>query len=221
MAIAQDIHAGYLSFPPFELFLSKASELIVIEKVLVSDDVIEQQFVCDLSRCKGGCCEDGDAGAPLTEEELDEVVKAWEVVRPMMSEQGVREVETRGMYHYDREFGWVTPTIDGGICAYGVREGDGTIKCVFEAAQREGKIGWRKPISCHLYPIKTKRSRYNGYEMVNYEPREVMCAPGCSLGASLKVPVYTFLKDAIVRKYGIEFYELLDRIARERDQNQD
>jgi hypothetical protein len=187
--------------------------LIVIDKILVSDDVVEKQFVCDLSRCKGGCCEDGDAGAPLTEAELDEVVKAYEIVKPMMTEEGIREVEKRGMYQYDREFGWVTPTVDGGICAYGFKDEAGIIKCAFEAAHREGKIGWRKPISCHLYPIKTKRSQYNGYEMVNYEPREVLCSPGCALGEQLKVPVYVFLKDAIIRKYGPGFYEILDKAA--------
>jgi hypothetical protein len=195
--------------------------LIVIDKVLVSDDVVEKQFVCDLSRCKGGCCEDGDAGAPLTEDELDEVVKAYEVVRPMMTDEGIREVERKGMYQYDREFGWVTPTVDGGICAYGFKDEAGIIKCAFEAAHREGKIDWRKPISCHLYPIKTKRSQYNGYEMVNYDPREVLCAPGCALGEQLKVPVYVFLKDAIIRKYGPEFYEILDKAAHEQNGSSD
>ncbi len=195
--------------------------MIVIDKVLVSDDVVEKQFVCDLSRCKGGCCEDGDAGAPLTEDELDEVVKAYEVVRPMMTDEGIREVERKGMYQYDREFGWVTPTVDGGICAYGFKDEAGIIKCAFEAAHREGKIDWRKPISCHLYPIKTKRSQYNGYEMVNYDPREVLCAPGCALGEQLKVPVYVFLKDAIIRKYGPEFYEILDKAAHEQNGSSD
>jgi hypothetical protein len=195
--------------------------LIVIDKVLISDDVVEKQFVCDLARCKGGCCEDGDAGAPLTEQELDEVVRAYEIVRPLMTPEGIREVERKGMYQYDREFGWVTPTVDGGICAYGIRDEQGTIKCAFEAAHRDGQIGWRKPISCHLYPIKTKRSQYNGYEMVNYEPREVLCAPGCALGESLQVPVYTFLKDAIIRKYGEDFYEILDKVARERSRSED
>lgn len=195
--------------------------MIVIDKVLVSDDVVEKHFVCDLSRCKGGCCEDGDAGAPLTEDELDEVVRAYEVVRPMMTAEGIAEVERKGMYQYDREFGWVTPVVDGGICAYGFRDESGTIKCSFEAANREGKIAWRKPISCHLYPIKTKRSQYNGYEMVNYEPREHLCAPGCALGESLKVPVYAFLKDAIIRKYGNEFYDVLDAAAQERKRSED
>lgn len=189
--------------------------LIVIEKVLISDDVLEEQFLCDLEKCKGACCEDGDAGAPLENAELDEVRSAFESIVPFLTQDGLRELERTGLYRYDREFGWVTPTVDGGICAYGYRDERGIIKCAFEQAYDKGLTKWKKPVSCHLYPIKTKKSRYNGYEMMNYEPREQLCAPGCALGAKLKKPVYVFLKESIIRKFGAPFYEALEKVADE------
>lgn len=189
--------------------------MIAIDNILVSDEVVEEHFVCDLSKCKGGCCEDGDAGAPLTDQELDEVKNAYEKVIPYMTKEGIKEVEKQGLYRYDKDFGWVTPTIDSGICAYGYHDEKGVIKCAFEQAYNDGVIGWKKPVSCHLYPIKVKESRHSNYVMVNYEPRETLCAGGCKLGDKLKVPAYVFLKESIIRKFGEEFYEVLDNIAKE------
>lgn len=187
--------------------------MISIDNILVSDQVIEEQFVCDLNKCKGGCCEDGDAGAPLTTEELEIIREEFKNVIPYLNAEGRAEIERIGLYRYDQEFGWVTPTINGGICAYGFRDEKGIIKCAFEQAYNDGVISWKKPISCHLYPIKTKTGRKKDYEMVNYEPRESMCSPACILGKKLKMPVYRFLKDALIRKYGENFYDALDQIA--------
>lgn len=189
--------------------------MIAIDNILISDDVVEAQFVCDLDKCKGGCCEDGDAGAPLTPEELDYVVELFERVKPFLPEDALREIERQGLYRYDKEFGWVTPTIDGGICVYGLRDEKGIINCAFEKLYNEEGSAWKKPISCHLYPIKTKKSKNGEFEMVNYEPRESLCKPGCSLGKKLKVPVYQFLKESLIRKYGVEFYEALDQVAKD------
>ena len=185
--------------------------MIAIENILVSDEVVESQFVCDLTKCKGGCCEDGDAGAPLTKKELTELNNAYEAARPYMTKEGIAVTEKEGRYQYDREFGWVTPTIQGKMCAYGYRDKKGVIMCSFEQAFNEGKISWKKPISCHLYPIKVKKSRE--YEMLNYEPRESLCSPACKLGEKLKTPTYVFLKNALIRKYGETFYELLQQAA--------
>jgi hypothetical protein len=185
--------------------------VIAIENVLVSDDVVEAKFVCDLHKCKGGCCEDGDAGAPLENEEKKIIDDHFDDIKPFLTKEGLREIERQGRYLYDREFGWVTPTINGRICAYGHRDKQGIIKCGIEAAFYAGKLEWKKPISCHLYPIRISRSKT--YTNVNYEPRDVLCQPGCALGKKLKMPVYQFLKEAIERKFGTEFYETLHQVA--------
>jgi hypothetical protein len=188
--------------------------MIIIDQVLVSDQVIEEQFVCDLTKCKGGCCEDGDAGAPLDNQEKEYVKEFYEIVKPYMTKQGIKEVETVGPYLYDREFGWVTPTIKGKICAYGYKDEKGVIMCAFEQAYNDGKIPWKKPISCHLFPIRIGKKGI--FESLNYEPRQDLCAPACANGSALNVPVYQFLKEPIIRKYGEEFYDALDHIAREK-----
>jgi len=194
--------------------------MIVIDNILVSDDVVEKQFVCDLAKCKGGCCEEGDAGAPLEDAELDMILSVYEKVKPYLSAASIKEIEQKGNYVYHKEFGWVTPTLgdDSEICVYGLRDEKGIIKCAFEQAYYDGKTNWKKPISCHLFPVTTKKGKHSGYERVNYEPRQKLCNPACSLGKQLKVPVYEFLKEALIRKFGKEFYDLLDSIAKQREE---
>jgi hypothetical protein len=196
--------------------LTKFTGLIVIDNILISDDVVEKQFVCDLNKCKGGCCEEGDAGAPLEEEELDIVLEMYEKIRPYLSEASIKEVEKKGKYVYNKEFGWVTPTLgnDNEICVYGSRDEQGIIKCAFEQAYYDGVIPWKKPISCHLFPIIAKKGKHGDYNRVNYEPREKLCNPACALGKKLEVPTYEFLKEPLVRKYGEDFYNALDKVAK-------
>lgn len=194
--------------------------MIAIDQVLISDEVVQEQFVCDLSKCKGGCCEDGDAGAPMEKWELQKLNQYYEQIKPYMTPEGIAEVERVGKYVYDKEFGWVTPTINGAICAYGYKDKNGIIKCGIEEAYNDGKLDWKKPLSCHLFPIKTKRSKRDpDVEYVNYEPREDLCKAACSLGKKLKVPVYVFLKDALIRKYGEEFYAALEVAAQKLNDN--
>ena len=185
--------------------------MIAIDNVLVSDDVIEAKFVCDLHKCKGGCCEDGDAGAPLEKEERMIIDENFDAISVYLTKEGAAEINRKGKYVYDREFGWVTPTVNGKICAYGYRDRQGIIKCGIEQAYYDGKLAWKKPISCHLYPIKTTRSKE--YTNVNYEPRDVLCNPACAMGKKLKVPVYQFLKEALIRKFGLHFYDVLHQVA--------
>lgn len=190
--------------------------MIVIENVLVSDEVVQKEFVCDLSKCKGGCCEEGDAGAPLQPEELDLMVELYEKIKPYLTNESIAEIERKGKYVYHKEFGWVTPTLgnDHEICVYGTRDDKGIIKCAFERAYYDGVIGWKKPISCHLFPIMSSKGKAGNYDRINYEPREKLCNPACGLGKKLKVPVYEFLKEPLIRLYGEEFYKALDAVAK-------
>ena len=188
--------------------------MISIDNVLISDSVISEQFVCDLIKCKGGCCVDGDAGAPLENEELQQLNSAYESVLPYLTKESVNELQKQGKYIYDQEFGWVTPTISSGMCAYGIKDERGIVKCGIEQAYNDGKTAWKKPISCHLFPIKIKKAKKSKTDLVNYEPREDLCKDACSLGKKLKVPAYIFLKDALIRKYGFDFYEALCATAK-------
>jgi hypothetical protein len=188
--------------------------MIAIDQVLISDEIVQEAFVCDLSSCKGGCCEDGDAGAPLEKDELEQLNAFYQLVKPYMTAEGIAQVEKKGKYLYDREFGWVTPTIQGALCAYGKKDKNGVIKCAIEQAYLEGKITWKKPISCHLFPVRIKKSKRDpDVEYLNYEPREDLCKAACSLGKKLSVPVYVFLKESLVRKYGEDFYQALEQAA--------
>ena len=183
--------------------------MISIGNVLISDQVVEEHFVCDLVKCKGACCVDGDAGAPLENHELKELNDVYSVVLPYLSKESVAELQQQGKFIYNTEFGWVTPTISSGTCAYGITDAKGIVKCGIEQAYNDGKITWRKPISCHLFPIRITKNKTGTTDRLNYEPREDLCKSGCSLGKKLKVPAYIFLKDALIRKYGNDFYEAL------------
>ena len=121
--------------------------MIAINQVLVSDQLITEQFVCDLHKCKGACCVDGDAGAPLSDEELIKVNEVVSSVIPYLSEESRNEIERQGKYVFDDEFGWVTPTINGSICVYGITDKQGIVKCGMEQAYLDGKTSWKKPIS--------------------------------------------------------------------------
>ncbi|MEO6818937.1 MAG: DUF3109 family protein [Ginsengibacter sp.] len=185
--------------------------MIGIGNVLISDEIVEEQFVCDLHKCKGGCCVDGDAGAPLENKELKDLNEVYEIVEPYLTEEGKKQIEKAGRYIYDTEFGWVTPVISNGMCAYGTIDQQGIVKCGIEQAFNDGRINWKKPISCHLFPIRIKKTKKT--DLVNYEPREGLCDPACVLGQQLKMPVYQFLKEPLIRKYGDEFYQALEATA--------
>jgi len=187
--------------------------MIAIEHVLVSDQVISEQFVCDLHKCKGACCVDGDAGAPLENKELKEIDKVYDQVAPYLSKESVSEINRQGRYVYNVEYGWVTPTINNQVCVYGITDKDGIVKCGIEQAYLDGKTKWKKPISCHLFPVIVKKSKDGVTEYANYEPREDNCKAACALGKKLKLPVYQFLKEPLVRKFGKDFYEALDATA--------
>ncbi len=187
--------------------------MIAIDNVLLSNEIIEENFVCDLVKCKGGCCVDGDCGAPLSFEESQIIKQLYPKIKPHLNKAYIEEIERQGTHTTDKEHGLVTPTVDGGICVYGYTDELGIVKCGIEKAWKAGDITFRKPISCHLYPIRIIEQP--SYEAVNYEPRETLCKPACKLGNKLKVPVYVFLKEALIRKYGEEFYDTLHAVALE------
>lgn len=187
--------------------------MIAIDNILVSDLAISEQFVCDLHKCKGACCVDGDAGAPLDLTELKNIDEVFESVLPYLGEESKATIERQGRYVYDKEFGWVTPTINSKVCVYGIKDKDGIVKCGIEQAYLDGKVQWKKPVSCHLFPLTTKKSSNGKTTYINYEPREDHCKAACSLGKKLKVPVYQFLKEPLIRKFGDRFYEALEATA--------
>lgn len=187
--------------------------MIAIDNVLVSDQIVKEQFVCDLSSCKGACCVDGDAGAPLNKNELSKIDEVYDTVFPYLNDESKMELERQGRYVYDKEFGWVTPTIKSKVCVYGIVDKNGIVKCGIEQAYLDGKIKWKKPISCHLFPVIVTKSKDGFTEFANYEPREDHCKAACVLGKKLKVPVYQFLKEPLIRKFGQNFYNALDATA--------
>jgi hypothetical protein len=188
--------------------------MIAIDNVLISDQVVSEQFLCDLDKCKGACCVDGDAGAPLDKNELTKIDEVFDAVIPYLNQESVSEINRQGRYVYDKEFGWVTPTINSKICVYGIKDKQGIVKCGIEQAYIDGKVSWKKPVSCHLFPITIDKSSNGTTEYMNYEPREDHCKAACALGKKHKLPVYQFLKESITRKFGEKFYEALDATAK-------
>lgn len=194
--------------------------MILIDDILISDDVVEKQFVCNLNACKGACCIEGDSGAPVEEDEVELLEKSLDKVLPYLTDEGRKAIEEQGVYiiEEDDEYtGLATPLINGGACAYIAYRPDGTVTCAIEEAYNDGKIDFRKPISCHLYPIRIKN--YDTVVGVNFDEWDI-CDDACSLGKSLKVPVYVFVKDALIRKFGPEFYEVLVQAAKEHEEEQ-
>lgn len=192
--------------------------MIIIDDKYISDEVVEEQFVCNLNACKGACCVAGDCGAPLNKQELKTLKKIYPAVKPYLRAEGIAEIEKTGYHTIDSEYGYVTPIVDGGICAYATVDENGITGCGIEKAYNDGKVDFKKPISCHLYPIRIKK--YDTWEAVNYDRWDI-CKAACKNGKALKVPVYRFLRDAIIRAYGTEFYEVLDKIAKKSYPRQD
>lgn len=184
--------------------------MIKVGEVLVSDEIKTVEFVCHLEKCKGACCVEGDLGAPLEADELEIVKAIQEDVRPYLTPEGQRAIEEQGPYILDEDGDYSTPTIGGKECAYSHYDAQGVLKCGIEQAYLDGRVGFRKPISCHLYPIRiTKRK---DFEAVNYH-KWAICSAACALGKELKVPLYQFLRGPLIRKYGKAWYdELISKI---------
>ena len=180
--------------------------MIKVGEVLVSDDIKTVEFVCHLEKCKGACCVEGDLGAPLEEDELPVMHEIQKAVAPYLTDAGRKAIAAQGPYILDEDGDYSTPTIEGKECAYAHYDEKGILKCGIEQANLDGKISFRKPISCHLYPIRITKKK--GFEAVNYHKWNI-CSDACKLGSALGVPLYKFLKDPLIRKYGEGWYTTL------------
>jgi hypothetical protein len=185
--------------------------MIEVGNILVHEDVVKNNFVCNLNKCKGACCVEGDSGAPLNADELDILNEIYPKVKPYMTAKGIRTVEKDGTYVTDFEGDYTTPCVDTNKeCAYVIWE-NGITKCAIEKAYENGDVNWKKPISCHLYPIRI--TRYPEFDVLNYD-RWSICSPACSFGDQLQVRIHEFLKEPLIRKYGPDWYkELEDQVA--------
>lgn len=182
-----------------------------LNKTIVSEEILEKEFICNLSACKGACCIDGDAGAPLDEVETKILAEIYPKVKPFLRPEGIKVIEEQGT-HVVSDFGELeTPLIEGKDCAYVIFDGK-TALCGIEQAYNQGIIDWKKPVSCHLYPIRIKE--YSDFSAVNFHKWHI-CSDACALGEELGVPVYQFVKEALVRKFGQQWFDELDKVAKE------
>ena len=183
--------------------------LVEIDDKIVSTDLFSEKFVCDLSKCKGACCVKGNGGAPLTGKEVELIEDNLEQIKPFMSEKGIQTIKDEGVYYLDEEDAPATKLIDKKECCFVYFDNSNTAKCSIETAYKSGEIDFNKPQSCHLYPIRIKE--FTEFTALNYEEWDI-CSPACSLGQSLKVPVYKFLKEPITRVFGRSFFDELSKI---------
>ena len=183
--------------------------MMQVGEVLVSEDIKTVEFVCHLEKCKGACCVEGELGAPLEDNELPIMQEIQSAVAPYLTPEGRQAIADQGPYILDEDGDYSTPTIGGKECAYAHYDTQGILKCGIEQAYLDGKTAFRKPISCHLYPIRITRKK--DFEAVNYHKWGI-CSHACSFGQSLQVPLYKFLKDPLVRKYGEGWYQKLVEI---------
>lgn len=181
--------------------------LLEVQDKVVSLDIFEKRFVCDLSACKGACCIEGDSGAPLTLEEVSILEDSIDILKPYMRQEGIEAVEETGVFYMDWDNEPVTTLVNGKECAFVAFDEKGTALCAIEQANKDGKLDFKKPISCHLYPIRAKK--FHEFEALNYNTWDI-CSPACACGEKLNVKVYKFLKEPLIRAYGEGFYKELE-----------
>jgi len=181
--------------------------MIIIGKTLISDEIYTEHFVCDLKACKGACCVEGDAGAPLTREETQILEKIFPFVKPYLSDKSIREMMKEGFWEMGIDGEPVTPLVDGAQCAYVFYDEEGVARCAIEKVWEEGLIDFQKPLSCHLYPIRI--SQLENHDALNYH-RWHICNAAVKKGRKHKVRIFRCVKDALIRKYGQDWYDELD-----------
>ena len=186
------------------------NHMFQLGKTIVSEDIIEKDFICNLSACKGICCVEGEAGAPLEENELKILMDIYPKVKPILRPEGIEAIENQGLYIFtDGEY--ETPLVNEKECAFVTFDEHNISKCGIEEAYNKGEIDWKKPISCHLYPVRL--TTYSEFTAVNYHKWPI-CDDACTLGKELQIPVYKFVKDALIRKFGTDWYTELEKVAK-------
>ena len=186
--------------------------LIEIEDKVISTQIFEKNFVCDLSACKGQCCVSGDSGAPISVEEISILEDEIDEIKPFMRKRGIKIIENQGVFYVDQANEKVTSLIDEKECAFVSFNKEGIAQCSIEMAYKEGKTTLKKPISCHLFPIRVKK--FKAFTALNYSKWDI-CEPACECGEKLKVPVFIFLKDALIRAFGRRFFSELLAVNKE------
>jgi hypothetical protein len=188
--------------------------MIIIQDKIVSDELVEEQFLCNLDACKGACCWEGDAGAPLEDEEVSLLDNIYHQVKDYLSPAGRAAIAAEGRYTFDEEEEvFRTTLVDNGPCAYMTLTAEGKAQCGIEQAWQAGATTFQKPISCHLYPIRVTYNPKTRFEALNYDRWDI-CTAACDKGKAAQLPVYRFVKTALIRKYGEDFYDELDHYAR-------
>jgi Protein of unknown function (DUF3109). len=183
--------------------------MIEIEEKIISRDLFEKKFVCDLQSCKGACCVEGNSGAPLTSKELVEIKSNLSVIKTEMSPKGIEVIDEKGFYYNDEDGDNVTSLVDGKECVFVFYDQNNIAKCSIESAHKKNKVHFNKPISCHLYPIRVKK--YESFQAINIHDWHI-CKPACSCGIKLNIPVFKFLKEAIIRAWDEDFYNQLESV---------
>lgn len=189
-----------------------SNEMFQLGKTIVSEEIIEHDFICNLNACKGACCIDGEAGAPLEDKETEILVDIYSKVKPFLRPEGIAAIDEQGCFVKGDDGEWETPLVNGSECAFVTFSESGITKCGLEEAYMQGATKWKKPVSCHLYPIRVRE--YTELTAVNYHKWEI-CDPACALGEELKVPIYKFVKEALIRKFGAKWYAELEQVAEE------
>ena len=190
--------------------------MLIIGNVLVSEELIDKCFCCDLEQCKGECCVAGDCGAPIAPEEVAEIEDYYPDFQKYMTDEGVAVIENGGTFVYNGGDSFDTPLMESNdACAYAYFE-DGVAKCAIEKCFRRGEIPFRKPMSCYLYPIRI--SRVGIYEALNYDHWSI-CKSAVEHGNRLKLPVYQFLREPLIAKYGESWFAQLEEVVRLRNEN--
>jgi hypothetical protein len=186
--------------------------MILLENTIVSEDILEKNFICNLSACKGACCIEGDSGAPITQDELEILEAELENIKPYLIAVSLEAIKTQNFWEKDTDGDLVTTCLPTGECNFSMRDEAGMLKCGIEQAYRDGKASIQKPLSCHLYPIRI--SNVGEFEALNYHRWDI-CKPACKLGEEHQVAVYQFLKEPLIRKFGADWYNELDEIAKQ------